>query len=98
MNLHAPKGIDVDNWFIECYKKHKKHPLIILMRLYKGNYHKFAAAVFFFFIKHCPVWVLPIVTANIINDVTTHSPDTYQNTIFYSIIMIGLIILNVPTN
>lgn len=98
MNLHAPKGIDVDNWFIECYKKHKKHPLIILIRLYKGNYHKFAAAVFFFFIKHCPVWVLPIVTANIINDVTTHSPDTYQNTIFYSIIMIGLIILNVPTN
>ena len=98
MNLHAPKGIDVDNWFIECYKKHKKHPLIILIRLYKGNYHKFAAAVFFFFIMHCPVWVLPIVTANIINDVTTHSPDTYQNTIFYSIIMIGLIILNVPTN
>lgn len=41
---------------------------------------------------------LPIVTANIINDVTTHSPDTHQNTIFYSIIMIGLIILNVPTN
>ena len=23
MNLHAPKGIDVENWFIECYRKHK---------------------------------------------------------------------------
>lgn len=98
MNLHAPKGLDVDNWFIECYKKHRKHPLIILIRLYKGNYHKFAAAVFFFFVKHCPVWVLPIVTANIINDVTTHSPDTYSNTIMYSVLMVGLILLNIPTN
>ena len=25
MNLHAPKGIDVENWFIECYRKYKGH-------------------------------------------------------------------------
>lgn len=31
MNLHAPKGIDVENWFIECYRKHKGHPLKILI-------------------------------------------------------------------
>ena len=70
MNLHAPKGIDVENWFIECYRKHKGHPLKILIGLYKGNYNKFFLAVLFFFIKHAPVWVLPIVTANIINDIT----------------------------
>lgn len=35
MNLHAPKGIDVENWFIECYRKHKGHPLKILIGLYK---------------------------------------------------------------
>ena len=40
INLHAPKNLDVDNWFIECYKRHRNHPLIILIRLYKGNYHK----------------------------------------------------------
>ena len=98
MNLHAPKGVDVENWFIECYKRHQKHPLIILLRLYKGNYHKFFAAVFFFFVKHCPVWVLPIVTANIINDVTTGSPNTYHDTIIQSFIMVGLILLNIPMN
>ena len=42
MNLHAPKGIDVENWFIECYRKHKGHPLKILIGLYKGNYNRFA--------------------------------------------------------
>ncbi len=98
MNLHAPKGVDVENWFIECYKRHQKHPLIILLRLYKGNYHKFFAAVFFFFVKHCPVWVLPIVTANIINDVTTGSSNTYSDIWMQSLIMVGLILLNIPMN
>lgn len=70
MNLKAPKGIDVESWFIECYRKHQGHPMQILLGLYKGNYHKFFLAVVFFVIKHAPVWVLPIVTANIINDIT----------------------------
>lgn len=98
MNLHAPKGIDVESWFIECYRKHKGHPLKILLGLYKGNYNKFFLAVLFFFIKHAPVWVLPIVTANIINDITSGSPDTVQNIIIQAIIMVALVVLNVPMN
>lgn len=98
MNLHAPKGIDVENWFIECYRKYKGHPLKILIGLYKGNYNKFFLAVLFFFIKHAPVWVLPIVTANTINDITSGSPDTVQNIIIQAIIMVALVVLNVPMN
>ena len=91
LNLRAPKGIDVESWFIECYKKHKGHPMQILLGLYKGNYHKFFLAVIFFFIKHAPVWVLPIVTANIINDITSGSSETYQNIIIQAMIMIVLV-------
>lgn len=98
MNLHAPKGIDVENWFIECYKKHKGHPIRILIGLYRGNYNKFFLAVFFFFIKHAPVWVLPIVTANIINDITSGSVDTLRNIIIQAVIMVALVVLNVPMN
>lgn len=98
LNLIAPKGIDVESWFIECYKKHKGHPMQILLGLYKGNYHKFFLAVIFFFIKHAPVWVLPIVTANIINDITSGSPETYQNIIIQAMIMIVLVALNIPMN
>lgn len=98
MNLHAPKGIDVENWFIECYKKHKGHPIRILIGLYRGNYNKFFLAVFFFFIKHAPVWVLPIVTANIINDITSGSADTLRNIIIQGVIMVALVVLNVPMN
>ena len=98
LNLRAPKGIDVESWFIECYKKHKGHPMQILLGLYKGNYHKFFLAVIFFFIKHAPVWVLPIVTANIITDITSGSPETYQNIIIQAMIMIVLVALNIPMN
>ena len=70
----------------------------ILLGLYKGNYHKFFLAVIFFFIKHAPVWVLPIVTANIINDITSGSPETYQNIMIQAVIMVFLVILNVPMN
>ena len=98
MNLKAPKGIDVESWFIECYRKHQGHPMQILLGLYKGNYHKFFLAVIFFFIKHAPVWVLPIVTANIINDITSGSPETYQNILIQAVIMVALVALNVPMN
>lgn len=96
MNMNSPK--DVDEWFIECYKNHKGHPMSTLIAIYKGNYHKFFLSVVFFFIKHSPVWVLPIVTANIINDISKGSPNLIRNIIMNSLIMVVLIITNVPTN
>ncbi len=45
-----------------------------------------------------PCVVLPIVTANIINDITSGSPDTIQNIIIQAIIMVALVVLNVPMN
>ena len=76
------KNIDTESWFIECYRRYRGHPMRILISLYKGNYHKFALAVVSFFIKHACVWVLPILTANIINDVTSGNPATVRNIIF----------------
>ena len=96
--MKPPKGIEPEHWFTEMYRRHKGHPLMTLVSLYKGNYHKFILAVVFFFIKHSCVWVLPIVTANIINDITSHNPDSNRNIIFYSALMIFLIALNVPMN
>ena len=90
--------MDTESWFIECYRNNQGHPLRTLVHLYKGNYHKFVLAVICFFAKHACVWVLPIITANIINDVTSHNPDTFRNIIFYSILEAGLILLNIPMN
>lgn len=95
----APRrAIDAESWFIESYRRYQGHPLKILFSLYKGNYHKFITAVLCFFIKHACVWVLPIVTANIINDVTEGNPDTVRNIIFYACLEGVLILINVPMN
>lgn len=96
--MRAPRGIEPESWFIECYRKHKGYPLNVLVGLYKGNYHKFALAILFFFLKHACVWVLPIVTANIINDITTNNSDAMRNIIMYTALMVFLISLNVPMN
>lgn len=92
------KSFDTENWFIESYRRHKGHPMKILISLYRGNYHKFVLAVIYFFIKHACVWVLPIVTANIINDVTSQNPNTVRNIIFYTVFEGFLIAINVPMN
>lgn len=92
------KEMDTESWFIESYKRHKGHPIAILISLYKGNYYKFVMAVVCFFVKHACVWVLPIITANIINDVMSKNPDTLRNILFYGVLETGLIVLNVPMN
>lgn len=92
------KSFDTENWFIESYRRHRGHSMKILLCLYRGNYHKFVLAVICFFIKHACVWVLPIVTANIINDVTSGNPDTIKNIVFYTIFEAILIGINVPMN
>lgn len=96
--MKAPKGLEPEHWFTEMYQKHQGHPLLTLVALYKGNYHKFVLAVVFFFLKHCCVWVLPVITANIINDITTHNPESVRNIIFYTILMVSLLALNIPMN
>jgi ATP-binding cassette subfamily B protein len=97
--MTAPRGnIDAETWFIECYRRYQGHPMKILISLYRGNYHKFVLAVISFFIKHACVWVLPIITANIINDVTSKSPDTMRNIIFYCALEAALIAINIPSN
>ncbi len=96
--MQPPKGIEPEQWFTRCYEKHSRHPIRTLISMYRGNYHKFVLAVFFFFIKHACVWVLPIVTASIINDIATKNPDTVRNLIFYVSLMAVLVMINVPMN
>jgi ATP-binding cassette subfamily B protein len=96
--IKSPKGILPEVWFTEMYRKHKGHPLRILVGIYKGYYHKFLLAVFFFFIKHSPVWVLPIVTSGVINSVVKGDGDLIRKLIFYGALMVVLLLLNIPMN
>ncbi|MBR1642622.1 MAG: ABC transporter ATP-binding protein [Butyrivibrio sp.] len=84
--------------YFESYEKHKGNPLMILVGLYKGMYSNFFWSTFFYIIKHSPVWVLPIVTAGIINSVTRADPNVYRVIALDAALMVFLLILNVPMN
>jgi ATP-binding cassette subfamily B protein len=84
--------------YYDSYEKNIGKPLKILIGFYKGMYMNFVWSTFFYIIKHSPVWVLPIVTASIINNVTGHNPNVYKLIGIEGAIMVFLLILNVPMN
>lgn len=83
---------------IEMFEQHTGGNLKMLMRIFKGHYWELAGSIFFFIIKHSPVWVLPIVTANIIN-VATYRPETAGKVIVIdSVVMLVFLVQNIFTN
>lgn len=84
--------------FAESYKKHGNNSLLVLIGFYKGYYLNFLFSTIFYVIKHSPVWVLPIATANIINYATEGRQDAWFWVIVNAIVLFVLVIMNVPAN
>nr|WP_238357759.1 ABC transporter ATP-binding protein [Cohnella zeiphila] len=74
-----------------------RRPFRILSLLYTDHWRKLLLSTFFFLIKHSPVYVLPIVTANLINMAT--KPDHYAKSALWwnFIILFFVIVQNIPT-
>ena len=95
--LTTEKDIDEDV-LVESFKRNENNSLKILIGIYRGQYFKLFLSVLFFAVKHSPVWVLPIATANIINIATNPDGDALRNICINAGVMIALIVQNVPTN
>jgi len=84
--------------FVNSYKKHGGNSLLVLIGFYKGYYLNFLLSTFFYVVKHSPVWVLPIVTANIINFITEGKDNAWTFVLINALVIFVLVILNVPAN
>lgn len=82
----------------QMFRENKGHSLKILLLLFRGRYLALFGSVFFFVIKHSPTWVLPIVTANIINAVTDKEGDIVRILTVNTILMLVFLVQNVATN
>ncbi|MEU6380713.1 ABC transporter ATP-binding protein [Streptomyces sp. NPDC046909] len=51
-----------------------EHPVRTLAYLFRADRGRLAAAVGIFTVKHSPVWLLPLITASIIDTVVEHGP------------------------
>ncbi len=65
--------------------------------MYRGHYMKLFLSFIFFMLKHSPVWILPIVMANLINFVS--EPEKYDTRMLWIniIVLTVVIIQNLPS-
>ena len=73
-----------------------KNPFKTFMMLIKGRKKKLGIAAGLFFLKHTPVWIMPILLSNIINILS--KPNQYNiNEIWINLgILAGALIMNIP--
>lgn len=89
---------EAEDRFIDVYVKYRQKPIHVLLGLFQGHYCKFLLAGLCFFIKHSPVWMSPIILANIINLATEGKETAVEQIILNTLVLVALILLNFPLN
>ncbi|MCR5736179.1 MAG: ABC transporter ATP-binding protein/permease [Eubacterium sp.] len=84
--------------YVKIFGRGKGHPVRTFFNLYKGTYWRFLLAGFLFILKNSPVWVLPIVTSNIINIATNPTKHSSTEIVLNIAVIITLIAFNFPLN
>lgn len=84
--------------FLDNFKRNSGSSIKTLLGLYKGHYVSLFFSVLFFFIKHSPVWILPIITSNIINIATNPDENVVRDISLNVAFMCVMIIQNVFSN
>ena len=87
----------LEDEFLEVYLKNQARPYRTLFRLHMRYWKELLLSMIFYFLKTSPVLVLPIVTANIINVVTTKPENAIFQIIINIVVMVFLLFLNIPT-
>ncbi|MDT0268357.1 ABC transporter ATP-binding protein [Streptomyces sp. DSM 44915] len=73
-----------------------EHPVRTLAYLFRDDRLRLLVAVLAFVVKHSPVWLLPLVTANIIDIVVQHRPISELGT--NTAVLLVVLLLNYPTH
>ncbi len=91
--------IKAEDRFIEAYMAEnpdKIHSLKLLFKLYKGHYGRLFFAAIVYLIKDCPTWILPLITADVINLVTNPPQNVLWRLGVDAAIAFVILLMNVP--
>ncbi len=91
--------IKTEDRFIEAYMAENPdniRSLKLLFKLYKGHYGRLIIASIIYIIKDCPMWLLPLITADVINVVTNPTENVLWRLGIDAAIAFVILILNVP--
>ncbi|MBR5156064.1 MAG: ABC transporter ATP-binding protein [Clostridia bacterium] len=76
--------------------REKGGALGIYKLLLAQNKGKIFASTILYLIKHLPVLLIPLITAEVINTVTLGGPDTVKKMVIYGILILLLVLENIP--
>ena len=96
-----PEDINLDESekaLLGTFKRNEGNSLKILLGIYKGHYLKLFFSILLFAVKHSPVWILPIITSNIINIATDRPENSGIKILINVLIMSFFVIQNIFTN
>ncbi|MEE0946024.1 MAG: ABC transporter ATP-binding protein [Acutalibacteraceae bacterium] len=96
--LNSTEILRREEQFIECYRKNNGKGLRILFGLYKGDYKNLFFSSLFFILKQLPVWVIPLITADVINVIIERPENTAKRLIIDLIIAVVVLLQNIPTH
>ncbi len=89
---------DYEELFKESGETKKKGSARILIKIYKSNALQIFLSLVLFIIKACPIWIIPLVTSYMINQVTAGAPDAMRNMTTIIIVLFLLIVQNIPSH
>lgn len=95
---YGEQEVKTSEEYEEIFARNKNNRLKTLGLLYKGHYKELFVSIIFFIIKHSPVWILPITTANIINAATTPTEHSVRDIVLNVIFMVFMVLQNVLSN
>ncbi|HYD39423.1 MAG TPA: ABC transporter ATP-binding protein [Anaeromyxobacter sp.] len=73
-----------------------RHPARTLARLYRQHLGSLALATFYFVIKHSPVWLMPAITAHIVDQVTRPTERSWRLVWLDAAALAVILVQNVP--
>lgn len=89
---------DYNSLFADCREHPQNIAGRILKSLLKSNFKGFLISTCLFIVKHCPTWIVPIATANVINLANDPENNTLGALILNGVVLCVLIVQNIFTH
>lgn len=89
---------DYDHLFSETSNDKKGVGIGFILKLLKKHWFRLFFSSILYVIKASPIWVIPVVTANIITAVTDHNANTVNDIIINVVILTFVIAQNIPVH
>ena len=83
---------------LNCYSGKKRGTVATLFRFYKGNYKNLIIAAIMFLVKSSPTWIIPLITAAVIDIATQRPADALRQFVIYGAVTLLILLQNIPTH